>query len=61
MQERWTKPELPRPRHEQFLTSGMPVASGPSPRQSQQHDEDDDALISGHSAEGIVIINLGLA
>ena len=65
MHERWAKPELPR--HEQFLTSGMPDASGPSPRHSQQQyeeeddDDDDAALISAdddRSAEGIVIITL---
>ena len=72
MHERWAKPELPR--HEQFLTSGMPDASGPSPRQSQQqHDEDDEedddeedaALISedddDHSADGIVITSVWTA
>jgi len=39
IQERWAKPELPR--HEQFRTSGMPDASGPSPRHSQQHEDED--------------------
>ena len=37
----------------------MPDASGPSPRQSQQHSEDDEPLISDHSAEGegVIVIN----
>ncbi len=35
MHAAWAKPELPR--HEQSLTRGIPDASGPSSRQSQQH------------------------
>ena len=37
----------------------MPDASGPSPRQSQQHSEEDEPLISDHSAEGegVIVIN----
>ena len=50
--ERWAKPELPR--HEQFLTNGIPDASGPSPRQSQQHRGD--AAVSSETAVIIVML-----
>ena len=42
--EVWAKPELPR--HEQSLTRGIPDASGPSSRQSQQHAADDEFLLA---------------
>ena len=55
MQERWAKPELPR--HEQFLTSGMPEASDPSSRHSQQLGLGDaDAASASSSAIAVLVL-----